>query len=342
MTWAVITLTKGGLQKAEEIKNKLNYVDIYSLPKWNDSKNKHIKGSLSDFVGDIFNKYDTLVFIMSTGIVVRVIAKYIQDKTKDPAVLVMDEKGKYIISLLSGHIGGGNEAAIYLSEKIGGSPVITTASDVNDVIAVDMLAKKLGCYIDNMIDAKDITAKIVNSQIVGIKSDIKISIKLPDNVICINKDYDDYDIEGIIYITNKRNINCTHSTVHLIPKNIVIGIGCKKGISGERIVKSIKLALDRYKLHPKSVKMIATIDIKEHEKGILDAAFYFEVPIKIISKDEIKSVQDKFQLSNFVNKSVGVGAVCEPCGYLASGKGKSIMKKTSFDGITLSIWEEIQ
>lgn len=340
MKWAIITLTKGALEKAKEIKKHLNYVDIYTLPKWNDSESKCIKGSLSDFVGDIFFRYDTLVFIMATGIVVRVIAKYIEDKTKDPAVLVMDEKGKYIISLLSGHIGGGNDATILLSDKIGATPVITTASDANDSIAVDTLAMKLGCFIDSLLDAKDITVKIVNNQRVGIRSDIGINIKLPSNIINLNEAKADIcKVDGIIYITNKTDIKTNKPAVHLIPKNIVIGIGCKKGISGERIIKSIKLALDRYKLHHKSISKITTIDIKEHEEGIIDAASYFNVPLKIVSKEEVKEIESEFEISDFVKGAIGVGAVCEPCGYLGSGKGKCVMRKTSFDGITLSIWE---
>ncbi|KAB3539057.1 cobalt-precorrin 5A hydrolase [Alkaliphilus pronyensis] len=340
MSWAIITLTKGGLYKAKEIKRQISPADIYTLPKWKEENTEAIEGSFGDFVGDIFHKYDILLFIMATGIVVRAIARYIDNKTVDPAILVMDEKGKHVISLLSGHIGGGNEAALYLSEKIGATAVITTASDVNDSIAVDTLAVKLGCYIDSMEEAKEITAKIVNKERVGILSDVRVDISLPSNIIRFTEYHNSLDFDGVIYITSKTNIDLSHPYVQLIPKRIVVGIGCKKGISGDRIVNAIKLALDRYKLHHRSIKTIATIDIKQKEKGIIEAADFFDVALTIIEKNEIKKIENKFQQSKFVMNAIEVGAVCEPCGYLASSRGKCIMKKTSFDGITLSLWEE--
>lgn len=337
MKWGVITLTKGALGKAKEIKKHIKNVDIYKLSKWNDEECKSINGKLEEFVGEIFSKYDVLLFIMASGIVVRVISKYIKDKTLDPAILVMDEKGKHVISLLSGHLGGANDAAIFVSKKIGAEPVITTASDVKESIAVDTLAMKLNLNIESLKDAKDITAMIVNDESVGVISDIKIDFELPNNITLIDKPND--NLNGLIYISNKNN-NFKIPYVHLIPKNIVIGIGCKKDMPRERIIESIKQTLSKLNINHKSLKMICTVDVKANEKGIIEASDFYNVPTKIVNRDEIKEVENMFDTSDFVKKSIGVGAVCEPCGYIGSNKGICLMKKTSFNGITLAVWEE--
>ncbi|WP_425446723.1 cobalt-precorrin 5A hydrolase [Dethiothermospora halolimnae] len=340
MKIGVLTVTKGGLKKGKEIKKKLPHIDLYALPKWNDNMALPIKGKLSDFVGELFKKYDMLLFIMATGIVVRVISKYIEKKDKDPAILVMDEKGQFIISLLSGHLGKANQYTEELSKQLKATPVITTASDVNNKIAVDTLAMRLGLEIDNLENAKPITSLIVNDGLVGIKSDIKVDIPLPNNVI-MDKEK---GVNGVIYITNKKNLNIKHTLpyVKLINKNIVLGIGCRRGIKTEKVKKSIEIALDQLNLDLKSVKKLATIDLKKDEKGIIEVSKDYDIPIDIIDKASILKIEKQFDTSEFVKKSIGVGAVCEPCGYLASNEGKCLMKKEPFDGITLSVWEEQQ
>ncbi|MTI65212.1 MAG: cobalt-precorrin 5A hydrolase [Firmicutes bacterium] len=338
MKWAVITLTKGALIKAKEIKKKLPTIDIYTLSKLNDKTVKSINGSLKEFVGRIFFKYDTLIFIMATGIVVRVIGEYLESKTKDPAILVMDEKGDFVISLLSGHLGKANEKALFLSDKINATPVITTASDVKKTIAVDTLAMKLNCLIDDMTKAKDITSLIVNEEPVGLISDIKVNTKLAKNIY-LDK-FNKKDVLGIIYITNKNKMIEYKNYVKLIPKNIVVGIGCKKGKKSKDIIKAIYMALEKLNLNKKAIKSITTVDVKINEIGIIKAARYFNAELKIIDREKIKKIENKFKTSEFVKKSIGVGAVCEPCGFITSNKGKCLLEKKAYDGITLSVWEE--
>lgn len=338
MRWAVLTLTKGGLEQAKRIKSIISEVDIYTLPKWKESQVFEIEGRLEDFVGSIFDKYSTLIFIMATGIVVRTIATHIKHKAIDPAILVMDEKGEFVISLLSGHLGGANDAARLLGEKIGAKPVITTASDVNDSMAVDTIAMKLNCSLDNFDEAKNITALIVNKEKVMIKSDIPISINLPENIVKVNDDCK--DIKGVIYITNKKEFNFSTPKVQIIPRNIVVGIGCRKGIQKDHIIEVVNKFLDINNIHAKSIKHFATVDIKKNEQGIIEASRYFNVPLKIISREQIKKVEESFETSDFVKKTIGVGAVCEPCAYLSSTKGHFIMRKTSAQGVTVCLLEE--
>ncbi|SDZ13613.1 cobalt-precorrin 5A acetaldehyde-lyase [Proteiniborus ethanoligenes] len=337
MNWAIVALTKDGTQQGKKIKKILNNInlEIYTLKKWSDEETLVIDKKLEEFVGSIFHKYDIIIFIMATGIVVRSIAKHIVNKTTDPGVLVMDEKGQFVISLLSGHLGGANEAAKLLADKMGGQPVITTASDVKGLIAVDTLAQKLNCQISSMDKAKNLTGLIVNNESVLIKSNINIDMKLPDNILT------EGEAKGTIFITNRVINKFSEYEVQLIPKNIVIGIGCRSGISGEAIVNAIKEALDLFNIDYRSIKHFATVDIKQNEAGIFDAAKHFKTIVKIVNRKEIKNIEHEFHCSEFVRKSIGVGAVCEPCALLTASKGHFLMRKKSYNGITLSIWEEL-
>lgn len=337
MNWAVVTLTKGGTQQAKKVKRLLGDIslDIYTLEKWADEETIVINKNLDEFIGSIFYSYDIILFIMATGIVVRSIAKYIVDKTTDPGILVMDEKGQFIISLISGHLGGANKASKLLADKIGGQPVITTASDVNGLIAVDTLAEELECCISSMDNAKKVTALIVNNEPVRIESDINIDIKLPDNIVT------EGEAKGTIYITNKLlNINHMYQ-VQLIPKNIIIGIGCRAGTSSKAIINAIDEALRSLNIDCRSILHFATVDVKQNETGIFEAAEHYKTIVKIVGREEIKAIESKFQCSEFVRKAIGVGAVCEPCAELTATRGHFLMRKKSYGGITLSIWEEV-
>lgn len=341
MRWAVITLTKGALELGLKIKSVIDNVDLYSNPKWSSDQSRPTGSNFNEFISKIFHEYDILVFIMASGIVVRSIANLIINKTQDPGILVMDEKGKYVISLLSGHLGGANDAARLLSEKIGSEPVITTASDVIGSMAVDNLAMFLGCEIDNMNTAKEITSNIVNGYKIGIFTEIPINFSIPDNIKKINnlEEIDEYS--GIIIVSNKI-ISVPKPHVRLVPKNIVLGLGAKKGILAESIISAIKNELEANNIDPRSIKKIATIDIKKEDKDLSEAVKYFNLSLEYIKKEDILKIEDKFEKSDFVKKSIGVGAVCEPVAYLSSSKkGRFISKKKSYDGITIAIWEEI-
>ena len=151
------------------------------------------------------------------------------------------------------------------------------------------------------------------------------------------------NIEGMIYVTNKiiSNKDLLDTEIQLIPKNIVLGIGCKKDKEFKYIKKAIDNVLSNLSLHKKSLKLIATVDIKKEEEGIKKAADYYDVPLKIIKSKDIKIIETKFKTSSFVKEKIGIGAVCEPSAYLGSNKkGRFLMRKKSFDGITIAVWEE--
>lgn len=343
MKWAVIAATKGGLKQAIKISNKMN-VDIYSFKKavGEESNVQIINGTLKSFLQEIFDQYDTFLFIMATGIVVRVLGDVMRDKTQDPAVLVMDEGGQYVISLLSGHLGGANEKANKLAQLIDAQPVITTSSDVKGVWSIDMLAKELDCLIDDMENAKEITALIVNDYSVGMMIDEGLKSNLNDlkisGIIRLNHERDEH-IEGLIYVSNRVS-DFNLPMVQLIPKSIVLGVGCRKNYSSNQFIEQLKGFLKENRVHEKSIRKIATIPLKSSERAILDAVKILDTELEIVSIKDIEAVENNFNSSHFVKKILGIGSVAEPCGYLASNKGRCLVSKTIINGMTVSAWEE--
>jgi cobalt-precorrin 5A hydrolase len=341
MNWAVVTLSAKGLETALKVGESFES-DIYTLEKYikDDMDNLNVKAfpvKFKDFNGYLFENYRTIVYIMATGIVVRDIAPYIKHKSVDPAVLVMDGKGDFVISLLSGHLGGANEKALKLAEKIGAQPVITTMSDVVGKTAVDIIAMKLDCAIGSFESAKIVTSDIINDDIVSITGEYEIkSENLPVNIVM----GDNKKAKSRIVLSNKRDICLNEADALLIPRNIVLGVGCRRDTPFHKIDDFIKDEMKRNNLKMKSVKRISSIDLKSNEKGLIEFGEKQGVEFITYSAEELVKYEDKFGVSEFVKKITGVGSVSETSGYIGSNFGKKITDKTAKDGMTLSIWEE--
>ena len=330
MKLAFWTVTRGAGNIAGEYKEQLQRhlkgydIDVFTLKKYDVENTIQIE----DFTANInekFSRYDGHIFIMASGIVIRKIAGLIGTKDKDPAVLLIDEGKHFVISLLSGHLGGANELTYLLAGTLNLIPVITTSSDVTGKIAVDTISQKLNAELEDLKSAKDVTSLIVNGQ--------RVNILLPKNVKVNCKN----SADGFILVSNRKNIEYTR----IYPKNLILGIGCKKDTKAEDILSAIEDCLNKNNLDIKSVKKIATDDVKENEKGLIDAAKSLNLDLEIISREEIKKIQDQFEGSDFVERNIGVRAVSEPVALLASSQeGHFIEMKARYNGITVSIYEE--
>lgn len=362
---AVVCITENGKKLALKINYLIQDTHVYivsnkknNLQFENHDKNIFlVKEKLSELIGKLFNQYDSIIFIMATGIVVRVIAPYINSKFSDPAILVTDEKGTNIISLLSGHMGGANELTNYLSDLIGANPVITTATDVNEKSSLDMIAKKLDAHIDDFRDnVKDVNAMLVNSQEVGIYIDGDYEVDTRGFKILNNLESID-SLDKVVVITNKKevtketsmikdiNIDNQNSNLHnelnekiikVIAKDIVVGIGCRRNTESGLLQESLINLLDDYNIDTKAIKKIGSIDIKHDEKAIIDLATYLGVEFTTISAEEISKVDYLFDKSEFVKKNIGVYSVSEPVAHILSN-GNLIVEKHKYKGITISM-----
>ena len=272
-----------------------------------------------------FDKYDLHIFVAALGAVVRIIEGKFKSKDTDPAVITVDDHANFVISLLSGHLGGANEECKKIANGIGAIPVITTASDVGGKIAVDTLSQKIKAKLESLEDAKRVTSLIVNGE--------NVSIHLPKNIV-----ENDKNCTGAIIISNRKNIEISK----IIPKNIILGIGCKRNTPKEKIIEKINYVMETQNLEMSSIKRSASAWVKSDEIGLLEAMEELNIPIDFFEKEEILKVENLVEeRSEFVKNQIGVYGVSEPCAYLASGKrGSFLVKKVKLGGVTISIFEE--
>ncbi|CDI48794.1 cobalt-precorrin 5A hydrolase [Clostridium tetani] len=328
MKIAIITITENGDKIASIIKKFLRAnVTIFS-------KNNNRNFIFKDAVRKAFQEFEGVVFITSTGIAVRSIASYIEAKDRDPAVIVIDNSGNFVISLLSGHLGGANEISLKIAEIIKAIPVITTATDNLGVIAPDMIAKENNLVIDSLKDAKEIASLLVKGE--------KIVFLDEENIIPIPKGYtkDFKDCMGVVYVTNKIDYKLPSELsnlkkLKLIRKNVVLGIGCKKNYPPKYMEDNVITTLKEHNIDKRAVKSIGTVEIKKEEGAIINLSDKLQVPMKIFTIDEIGKVHHEFEGSDFVEKTIGVRSVSEPCVKLQGGK--NISGKLKLNGMTLSI-----
>lgn len=287
----VVYFTENG----KHIKEKLNNAFIL--------EEKPDDMDLKSWTKDCFSLHLPILFISSTGIAVRTIAPFLDNKLKDSPVIVVDELGKNVIPILSGHFGGANELALEIAKVLEANPVITTATDINNLFAVDVFAKRNGFLITDKSKIKEVSAKVLR----GEKPDIK-------------------ELDSEIIIDNLK----------LIPKRLILGIGCKKGKAFEDIKQFVNTFYTDEELE-KNLYAIASIDVKEKEIGLLKLAQFYGVDFLTYSADELKQVAGDFNESEFVNEQVGVGNVCERAALLAAAPNpKLVINKTAKNGMTLA------
>ena len=269
--------------------------------------------SLSEITASYMAK-DAIIFVGACGIAVRAIAPFIKDKKTDPAVIVIDEKGQFVIPVLSGHIGGANQLAKELAELLNSQLVLTTATDVNGKFAVDVFAKQNNFTIWSMKQAKQFSAALL------------------DEKEC-----------GILFTNHGKDVEGTlpyDTTTVLIPRNIYIGIGCKKGKEPAALQAFFEDVLSENDLLKESVAGLASIDLKKEEGCIHALANIWKLPVTFYTKEELANAKGAFTSSDFVAEVTGVDNVCERSASLASDGGRCLVEKQVRDGMTMAVYEK--
>ncbi len=276
-----------------------------------------------------FEDCNAVIFIGAAGIAIRAIAPFIRSKDSDPAVLVIDEKGRYVIPVLSGHVGGANSLAVRIAGILSAQPVITTATDINRKFAVDTWAEEQGCFIANIENIKYISAAILRGETVGLHSDFPVDGSLPEYIdtsdnahtgICISREYKQY----------------FPHTLHLIPKQYVLGIGCRKNTAYENLLEVVNSVLHSHGISACEVGAVASIDIKAGERALIMLAKHLKIPFYTYPAQELSAVQGSFSQSDFVRETTGVDNVCERAA-VNVGNGRLAAGKYSRSGITVAI-----
>lgn len=323
---------------------------------------KHLKQKVSDFLlaqgfliadpemepmDSLFYSCHLLVFIGACGIAVRKISPYVNSKLTDPAVIVMDENAEYIISLLSGHLGNANEWTRMLSDHLSGEAVITTATDVNEVFAIDDWAKENSYTIREPEMIRKISGALLFGQPVAvylecleneISEKMAEAIRLPKGLF-LQMDKEQLRKEPLaIWIGFSRELNSEGRLCHLVPQDYVLGIGCRRGILLTDLKELITQTFFEYKLDIDRIGRIVSIDLKKEEIGLQRLSKELRVPFTTFLAEELREVKGDFSGSSFVYAQVGVDNVCERSACLGSGYGERILGKLSRDGMTLSVY----
>lgn len=296
--------------------------------------------SVKEWTNKAFNDTDVIIFIGATGIAVRAIAPYIKCKTIDPAVVTIDEKGKFVISLLSGHIGGGNEITKKIANMLEATPVITTATDINSKFSVDVFATENHLKIENMKAAKMISAKVLDNMPIYILDESDNNYSFPNEIIMASeKEFWEMYEKGYAccIISNKEVMNMKDNLLQLVPKDICIGIGCRKDTGVGAMKFFVQDTLEMYGLRKDAIRCIASIDLKQEEKALLELARTLDVPFVTYSSGELRITDGEFCGSSFVESVTGVDNVCERSAVRASNGGSLIVKKRTLNGITIAI-----
>lgn len=320
MDTTVFFITNQGQNIAHKIKEKLT--------------NSTILRFHTDSVKLAWQSQNRLIFIMSIGIVVRTIASLLKDKKTDPPVLVVDEMERYVISLLSGHLGGANKFAKEVSEILNAQTVITTASDLNNLTALDIWLKELKFFTENPEILPKVITRFINNGVLRVYIDEELKVKLPDDYLRVSPAFAD------LIISNRHSFNICGCKVkeQIIarPKNLYVGIGCNSAVTHEEIEEAIINLFHQNNLSMNSISAFATVDLKKNEKGLNEFLSKYYYPIITFTTDELNRVSG-VEVSDSAIKAIGVKAVAEPSAILASNYGNLIVRKVKSGNLTLAI-----
>ncbi len=295
--------------------------NLYPLPK-----------PLQETVSDYFCKDNIILFVSACGIAVRSIAPFIQNKSIDPCVLVIDEKGKFVISLLSGHLGGGNLYATKAAAAIGATPIISTATDLNHVFSVDTFARENHLTLSDMQIAKKISSLLLDGESVGIQGQIPTG-PLPSGILACSTP----TLEVGFSVNPLYQTIPFKETLFLIPKQVVLGIGCKKNTEILKLNNFVSNILKEYAIFQESIAAVTSIDLKKNEPALIALAQSLSVPFVTYDAQTLLTIQGDFTASSFVKQITGVDNVCERATLAYSKADTLFLRKTSKHGMTIAI-----
>lgn len=296
--------------------------------------------SLLETVRAVFNDYGNHVFITAAGIAVRAIAPCIRSKDRDPAVVVLDQRGKNCVSLLSGHLGRANELARRVASLTGGRAVISTATDTEGLPSIDIVAMEKGMAISNLNALKVVNGAILRGdplQIFDPRDRLGFRSDPPKGVSLEYRTSETDWTHGRPGIwVDWRTTTPPQGGLLLHPGCLVAGVGCNKGTGADEIMELIRGTLLREGISVHSLRALATIDMKKDEIGLQRAAEGLGVPMLFFSPEEIETVNVPHP-SLTVKRHMGVESVCEATALLGVGKGDLIIPKLKSRNVTLAL-----
>ncbi|TQR38669.1 cobalt-precorrin 5A hydrolase [Brevibacillus brevis] len=351
--YAIVAITKHGVEMARDLAQKFPGTDLYYMSKFErgDEEARGIQlfsNSVRMLFPALWPAYKGLIIIISLGAVIRMIAPLLEDKKKDPGVVVVDDRGENVISVLSGHLGGANELAREVAAVMGARPIITTASDVQKTIPVDLFGRRFGWEWDSAEKLTPVSASVVNEERVAVinesgerdwwmhETPMPPSIKEYATIAEAQADQPQAALVVSHRLLTPEEQSILDNGVLYRPKVIVLGMGCNRGTSAEEIEAVIKETLDELQFSIKSVKALATIELKKDEPGLIAVCEKYGWPFVWYSPEELNQVEIS-DPSDTVFKFTGAYGVSEPAAKLYAGAGELVLTKKKSGNTTISV-----
>ena len=335
---AILAITKNGIQMSLKLKENFSDFEVFAPKKFsnNDRKISWYEESTSEKIVDLFKNNNAIICLFSLGAVIRLLAPHIKDKKTDPAVIVIDDNANFVISVLSGHLGGANELSNEIADKIGATPVITTAADVNKTIAVDLVGKEFGWKIEDDRNVTRISAFMVNKERIGVFQNIGKKEwwkeKLPENITFFSNmdDMKNSECKGYLIITNDDINNeeiLKDAVIYRVP-NLVIGIGLHWDTSKDTILNGITETLDKFRLKKSMIAKFVSIKKDKDVIGLIELGKEMMIPVEYINREELATISTP-NPSKTVQAFEGTASVSEAAA-IKSSNGELIVEKQKF------------
>ncbi|HCC54678.1 MAG TPA: cobalamin biosynthesis protein CbiG [Desulfobulbaceae bacterium] len=317
MKIGILSITEGGRRLATELAAKMP--DALLLPKEN---------GVARTLAAHWREMDGFICIMAAGIVVRAIAPLLQDKESDPCVVVLDEKGHHAVSLLSGHLGGGNDLARQVAALVGGEAVLTTASDTLGLAALDLWARDQDLVCEDKEGLTRASARLVNTGSLGIYAEVAIA-SLPQGLAAVAG-------PELADIVISPRIGDYGGAVVFRPKNLVLGVGCNRGAPVAELRQACEELFAEQGLSRLSIRNLASIDLKQDEAGLLAFAEEQGWRLEFFSKEELNRVEN-VTVSEAALRNVGAVGVAEPAALLSAQSNDLLVGKRKWRNVTMAV-----
>ena len=342
---AILAITKNGIKMGLSLKNLFPDWKVFAPSKFSDNNEviEWYNDSTSIKIVDLFKSNNALICLFSLGAVIRLIAPHIKDKKTDHAVIVIDDKAQFVISVLSGHLGGANELSNDIAQKINAVPVITTAADVNKTIAVDLVGKEFGWRIDDDDTVTKVSAFMVNKEKIGVFQNVGNrdwwKKEFPRNVF----KYDSFDelknsqSKGFLIISDQVfDDKILENTVVYRPQTLVVGVGLHWDTSKETIKSGLETSLQKFNLSYKSIARFVSIKKEKDIVGLIELGKEMNIPVEYIDREELSTI-DTPNPSKTVQTFEGTPSVSEAAA-IKSSQGELVVEKQKFPpNLTIAI-----
>lgn len=350
MRLAIIAITRNGARLGGRLHASLPQADLFVLGRFAEAAGPSatpFSGDFKELVARLWPHYEKFAFIMATGIVVRVVTPLLAGKERDPAVVVLDEAGRFAVSLLAGHLGGANRLAIDLATVIGGTPVITTATDVNGLVAWDEAARQSGLRVEPVAHIKNLNSLLLEGERIalvdrrgrvapffantpGIEVHATFAAALQSGAA------------GLVFVTHRLlpDLERRPNLLALRPPDLVVGIGCNRGTDADEIEAVVNSELQRAFLSFASVGRLASVEEKADEAGLREFAARHALPLEFFPADQLNGVAAPSPESAHVLAAIGARGVCEPAAMLAAAGGPLLITKKKCGNVTVAVAEK--